>query len=91
MVVLALPRTDPHLFAAMLGTMRAGCAYCAVDPSFPAAANRSASADRRSYVHATRGAPAAGGTSSATWPGHRARTASKRSSAVRSPEGVMGT
>ncbi len=34
-VVLALPRTDPSLYAAMLGTMRAGCAYCAVDPSFP--------------------------------------------------------
>lgn len=33
--VLALPRTDPRLFAAMLGAMRAGCAYCAVDPSFP--------------------------------------------------------
>ena len=34
-VVLALPRTDPRLFAAMLGAMRAGCAYCAIDPSFP--------------------------------------------------------
>ena len=34
-VVLALARTDPRLYAAMLGVMRAGCAYCAIDPSFP--------------------------------------------------------
>ena len=34
-VILALPRTDPHLYAAMLGAMHAGCAYCAIDPSFP--------------------------------------------------------
>ncbi|MBU3683362.1 MAG: amino acid adenylation domain-containing protein, partial [Phycisphaerales bacterium] len=34
-VVLALARTDPRLHAAMLGAMRAGCAYCAIDPSFP--------------------------------------------------------
>jgi non-ribosomal peptide synthetase-like protein len=34
-VVLAMPRTDPRLYAAMLGVMRAGCAYCAVDPKFP--------------------------------------------------------
>ena len=35
-VALALPRTDPRLFAAMLGAMRAGCAYAAIDPAFPA-------------------------------------------------------
>ncbi len=35
-VVLGLPRTDARLYAAMLGAMRAGCAYCAVDPMFPA-------------------------------------------------------
>ncbi|MFM9180426.1 MAG: non-ribosomal peptide synthetase, partial [Phycisphaerales bacterium] len=34
-VVLAMARTDPRLYAAMLGAMRAGCAYCAIDPSFP--------------------------------------------------------
>ena len=34
-VVLAMPRTDPCLYAAMLGVMRAGCAYCAIDPKFP--------------------------------------------------------
>lgn len=34
-VVLAMPRTDPRLYAAMLGVMRAGCAYCAIDPKFP--------------------------------------------------------
>ncbi|MCE2881837.1 MAG: amino acid adenylation domain-containing protein [Planctomycetaceae bacterium] len=35
-VALALPRTDPWLYAAMLGSMRAGCAYVAIDPAFPA-------------------------------------------------------
>ena len=35
-VALALPRTDPWLFAAMLGAMRAGAAYLAIDPAFPA-------------------------------------------------------
>ncbi len=35
-VALALPRTDQRLYAAMLGSMRAGCAYCAIDPIFPA-------------------------------------------------------
>jgi len=35
-VALALPRTDPWLFAAMLGAMRAGAAYVAIDPAFPA-------------------------------------------------------
>jgi non-ribosomal peptide synthetase-like protein len=34
-VVLAMARTDPRLYAAMLGAMRAGCAYCAIDPSSP--------------------------------------------------------
>jgi len=35
-VALALPRTDPWLFAGMLGAMRAGAAYAAIDPAFPA-------------------------------------------------------
>ena len=35
-VALALARTDARLYAAMLGAMRAGCAYCAIDPAFPA-------------------------------------------------------
>ena len=35
-VALALSRTDARLYAAMLGAMRAGCAYCAIDPAFPA-------------------------------------------------------
>ena len=35
-VILALARSDPRLYAAMLGVMRAGYAYCAVDPLFPA-------------------------------------------------------
>lgn len=34
-VALALPRTDARLYAAMLGIMRAGSAYCAIDPAFP--------------------------------------------------------
>ncbi len=34
-VALALPRTDARLYAAMLGVMRAGSAYCAIDPAFP--------------------------------------------------------
>ncbi len=35
-VALALPRTDPWLYASMLGAMRAGAAYVAIDPAFPA-------------------------------------------------------
>ncbi|MFM7134687.1 MAG: amino acid adenylation domain-containing protein [Planctomycetota bacterium] len=35
-IALALPRSDPWLYAAMLGAMRAGCAYVAIDPAFPA-------------------------------------------------------
>ena len=35
-VALALPRTDARLYAAILGAMRAGCAYSAIDPVFPA-------------------------------------------------------
>ncbi len=36
-VALAMPRTDERIFAAMLGVMRAGCAYAAIDPAFPPA------------------------------------------------------
>ena len=35
-VAIALPRTDPWLHAAILGVMRAGAAYVAIDPAFPA-------------------------------------------------------
>ena len=35
-VAVALSRRDPWLFAALLGTMRAGAAYVAIDPAFPA-------------------------------------------------------
>ena len=35
-VALALPRSDPWLYAAILGVMRAGAAYVAIDPAFPA-------------------------------------------------------
>jgi non-ribosomal peptide synthetase-like protein len=35
-VAIALPRTDPWLYASILGVMRAGAAYVAIDPSFPA-------------------------------------------------------
>lgn len=35
-VALALPRTNPWLYASMLGVMRAGAAYVAIDPAFPA-------------------------------------------------------
>lgn len=35
-VAIALPRTDPWLYAAILGVMRAGAAYVAIDPAFPA-------------------------------------------------------
>jgi non-ribosomal peptide synthetase-like protein len=35
-VAIALPRTDPWLYAAILGVMRAGSAYVAIDPAFPA-------------------------------------------------------
>lgn len=35
-IALALPRTDRWLFASMLGVMRAGAAYVAIDPVFPA-------------------------------------------------------
>ncbi|MFM7260162.1 MAG: amino acid adenylation domain-containing protein, partial [bacterium] len=35
-VAVALPRTSPWLSAALLGTMRAGAAYVAIDPAFPA-------------------------------------------------------
>ncbi|MBI1302901.1 MAG: amino acid adenylation domain-containing protein [Phycisphaera sp.] len=34
-VAIALPRTDPTLYAAILGVMRAGAAYVAIDPAFP--------------------------------------------------------
>ncbi|MEY3144192.1 MAG: hypothetical protein RLY21_2685 [Planctomycetota bacterium] len=35
-VAIALPRSDPWLYAAMLGIMRSGAAYVAIDPAFPA-------------------------------------------------------
>ncbi|MFN5497323.1 MAG: AMP-binding protein, partial [bacterium] len=35
-IAIALPRTDTWLYATMLGVMRAGAAYVAVDPAFPA-------------------------------------------------------
>ena len=35
-IAIALPRTDPWLHASILGVMRAGAAYVAIDPSFPA-------------------------------------------------------
>jgi non-ribosomal peptide synthetase-like protein len=35
-VAIALPRTEPWLYASILGVMRAGAAYVAIDPSFPA-------------------------------------------------------
>ena len=35
-VAIALPRSDPWLYAAILGVMRAGAAYVAIDPAFPA-------------------------------------------------------
>jgi non-ribosomal peptide synthetase component F len=35
-VAVALPRTDPLLYASVLGIMRAGAAYVAIDPAFPA-------------------------------------------------------
>jgi non-ribosomal peptide synthetase-like protein len=35
-VAIALPRTDPWLYAAILGVMRSGAAYVAIDPAFPA-------------------------------------------------------
>ncbi|MEY2795069.1 MAG: hypothetical protein RIR10_785, partial [Planctomycetota bacterium] len=35
-VAVALSRRDPWLFASLLGVMRAGAAYVAIDPAFPA-------------------------------------------------------
>jgi acyl-coenzyme A synthetase/AMP-(fatty) acid ligase len=35
-IALGLPRTDPWLYACMLAVMRAGAAYVAIDPAFPA-------------------------------------------------------
>lgn len=35
-VAIALPRSDPWLYAAILGVMRSGAAYVAIDPAFPA-------------------------------------------------------
>jgi len=35
-IAIALTRTDPWLFAAILGVMRSGAAYVAIDPAFPA-------------------------------------------------------
>ena len=35
-IALALPRSERWLYASMLGVMRAGAAYVAIDPAFPA-------------------------------------------------------
>ena len=35
-IAIALPRSSEWLYAAMLGVMRAGAAYVAIDPAFPA-------------------------------------------------------
>ncbi|MEY5032013.1 MAG: hypothetical protein RL354_1044, partial [Planctomycetota bacterium] len=35
-IALTLPRSDPWLYACMLGVMRTGAAYVAIDPAFPA-------------------------------------------------------
>jgi len=35
-IAIAVPRDSPWLYASLLGVMRAGAAYVAIDPSFPA-------------------------------------------------------
>ena len=35
-IAIAVPRESPWLYASLLGVMRAGAAYVAIDPSFPA-------------------------------------------------------
>jgi non-ribosomal peptide synthetase-like protein len=58
-VALALPRTDPWLYASMLGAMRAGAAYVAIDPAFPARQAADIVADARAVALVARGARAA--------------------------------
>ncbi len=49
-VGIALPRTDPWLYASILGAMRAGVAYVAIDPVFPAKQAAAILADSNAFA-----------------------------------------